>query len=217
MKDPQSEEDAMKLHILNLGELRVNCYVVETSPGRCVIIDLGGDTHHLMDFLENRRLRLRKILLTHGHFDHIGGVEDVRKMTGADVYIHEDDAKMLSSEKYSLAAGMSYCPFTPVTEYTAITGDSIINDGDLSFRVIHTPGHSEGSVCYICGDVIFSGDTLFRESVGRSDFPGSNSIDMNNSLRALSIFPGDYKVFPGHGPSTTLEHERRANPFMKNL
>lgn len=207
----------MKIHILNLGELRVNCYVVETAPGRCVIIDLGGDPEYLIDFLNTHKLRLQKILLTHGHFDHIGGVEAVRKLTGAEVYIHEDDAKMLFSEEYSLAAGMSFHPFTPVAEYTAITGDSIINDGDQSFRVLHTPGHSEGSACYICGDIIFSGDTLFRESVGRSDFPGSNPIDMNNSLRTLDLLPVDYRVLPGHGPSTTLSHERRNNPFMRNL
>ncbi len=110
---------------------------------------------------------------------------------------------------------MSYYPFAQVTDYTAITGVSVINDGDQSFRVMHTPGHSEGSVCYICGNVIFSGDTLFKESVGRSDFPGSNSIDMDNSLRSLDILPGDYRVLPGHGPYTTLEYERRTNPFMK--
>ncbi len=207
----------MKLHVLNLGELMVNCYVVETAPGRCVIIDLGGNPDVLMRFLDAHKLRLRKILLTHGHFDHIGGVEAVRKLTGAEVYIHEADAKMLSSAEYSLAAGMSFHPFEAITDFTAVTGDSWINDGDLSFRVFHTPGHSEGSVCYICDDVIFSGDTLFRDSIGRSDFPGSNSIDMNNSLHALNLLQGDYKVLPGHGPSTALSRERRTNPFMINL
>lgn len=205
----------MKMHLLNLGELRVNCYIIETAPGRCVIIDLGGDPDRLMKFLDLHKLKLRKILLTHGHFDHIGGVEAVRRLTGAEVYIHEDDAKMLSSAEYSLAAGMSFHPFEPVEEYTAITGDSIINDGDRSFQVMHTPGHSCGSVCYICGDIIFSGDTLFKESIGRSDFPGSNSIDLDNSLRSLSLLSGDYKVLPGHGPSTTLNYERLTNPFMK--
>jgi len=207
----------MKIHTLNLGELRVNSYVVETAPGRCIIIDLGGDPDYLMKFLESHKLKLRKILLTHGHFDHIGGVEAVRKLTGAEVYIHEDDAKMLTSAEYSLAAGISYHPFTSVTDFTAITGDSLLNDGDLSFQVLHTPGHSEGSVCYVCGNVMFTGDTLFRDSIGRTDFPGSNPIDMRNSLCALKMINGDYKVLPGHGPASSLRYEQNNNPYMRNL
>ncbi|MBQ3885925.1 MAG: MBL fold metallo-hydrolase [Ruminococcus sp.] len=207
----------MKIHTLNLGELRVNCYVVETAPGRCIIVDLGGDPDYLLNFLKDHKLKLTKILITHGHFDHIGGVEEVRKKTGAEVYIHAEDAKMLTSREYSLAAGMSFIKFTPVTDWTAVLGDSCINDGDLSFKVIHTPGHSEGSVCYVCEDVIFSGDTLFRCSVGRTDFPGSNPIDMQNSLRKLDLLEGDYKVLPGHNSPTTLNFERKMNPFMKNI
>ena len=207
----------MKIHTLNLGELRVNCYVVETAPGRCIIVDLGGDADYLLNFLKDHKLRLTKILITHGHFDHIGGVEEVRKKTGAEVYIHAEDAKMLNSKEYSLAAGMSFIKYTPVTDWTAVLGDSCINDGDLSFKVIHTPGHSEGSVCYVCEDVIFSGDTLFRCSVGRTDFPGSNPLDMQNSLRKLDLLEGDYKVLPGHNSPTTLNFERKMNPFMKNI
>jgi glyoxylase-like metal-dependent hydrolase (beta-lactamase superfamily II) len=105
-------------------------------------------------------------------------------------------------------------PFVPVTDYTAVLGDSWLNDGDCEFRVLHTPGHTEGSVCYICGDVIFSGDTLFCESVGRTDFPGSSTIDMKRSLRLLKNLDGNYKVLPGHNESTELDWERQYNPFM---
>lgn len=206
----------MKIHQLNLGELRVNCYLAETAPSRCVIVDLGGDPDYLLRYLDEKKLTLTKILLTHGHFDHIGGVEAVRKATGAEVYIHEFDAKMLTSEIYSLAKGMSFVPFEPVDEWISVYDDCIINDGELSFKVIHTPGHSEGSVCYICDDVIFSGDTLFCGSVGRTDFPGSNPIDMRNSLARLALLDGDYRVLPGHNSSTTLERERRSNPYMRD-
>lgn len=207
----------MKIHTLNLGELRSNCYVVETAPGRCIIVDLGGDADYLMNFLKLNKLKLTKILLTHGHFDHIGGVEEVRRLTGAEVFIHLSDSEMLTSEKFSLASGMSYNHFIPVTLWTSVEEDAIIQDGDLSFKVIHTPGHSGGSVCYICEDVIFSGDTLFNRSIGRTDFLGSNPIDMKKSLKKLSLLKGDYKVLPGHNMPTTLDFERKMNPYMKNI
>ncbi len=205
----------MKIYNLQLGELRANCYIVETSPGRCIAIDIGGDSRLFLEYLKMKKLNLKKILLTHGHFDHISGCEEVRAATGAEIYIHEDDAPMLTSSGLSLHSMMSIMDFKPITDYTAVTGDCYINDGDCSFRVYHTPGHSPGSVCYICDDVIFSGDTLFCCSCGRVDLPGGNSGQMMQSLRRLSLLPGDYKVFPGHNESTTLNDERMNNPYMK--
>ncbi|MBR5683379.1 MAG: MBL fold metallo-hydrolase [Ruminococcus sp.] len=207
----------MKIHHLQLGPLRSNCYIVETAPGRCVAIDIGGDSRLLLEFLKMKKLRLGKILLTHGHFDHIGGAEEVHQATGAEVYIHELDAHMLTSESASLASNMSFIDFVPLTDWTCIFGDCYINDGDCSFRVLHTPGHSRGSVCYICEDVIFSGDTLFCCSVGRTDFPDSSDAAMAYSLNTLYHLQGDYKVLPGHNESTTLGYEREANPYMKQF
>ena len=207
----------MKIYTLQLGELRSNCYVIETAPGRCVAVDIGGDSRLLAEFLKMKKLRLRKILLTHGHFDHIGGAEEMHQLTGAEVYIHDLDVPMLTSESASLAAGMSIRPFKPLTDWTAICGDCYINDGDCTFRVLHTPGHSRGSVCYICGDVIFSGDTLFCCSVGRTDFPGSSPDAMMQSMRKLYDLEGDYKVYTGHNEPTTLAYEREVNPFMREF
>ncbi len=204
----------MEMYTLQLGELGTNCYIAVTAPKRCIAVDIGGDSEELLGFIKLKGLTLSKILLTHGHFDHIGGVEAVRKATGAEVYIHPDDAIMLTSSEYSLHSTMSYGKFAPVTDYTAAVGDSVITDGDMSFKVLHTPGHSPGSVCYICGDVIFSGDTLFCGSCGRTDLRGGNSIDMKKSLRALYLLDGNYNVYNGHGSPTTLEDERRYNPFM---
>lgn len=207
----------MKIHHLQLGPLRSNCYIVETAPGRCVAVDIGGDSRLLLEFLKMKKLRLGKILLTHGHFDHIGGAEEVHQATGAEVYIHELDAHMLTSESASLASNMSFINFVPLTDWTCIYGDCYINDGDCSFRVIHTPGHSRGSVCYVCEDVIFSGDTLFCCSVGRTDFPDSSAAAMSCSLNILYHLEGNYKVLPGHNESTTLDYEREANPYMKQF
>ena len=207
----------MKIHHLQLGPMRSNCYIVETAPGRCVAVDIGGDSRLLLEFLKMKKLRLKKILLTHGHFDHFGGAEEVHQAIGAEIYIHELDAHKLTSESASLASSMSFIKFVPVTDWTCIFGDCYINDGDCSFRVIHTPGHSRGSVCYVCEDVIFSGDTLFCCSVGRTDFPDGSVAAMTYSLNKLYNLEGDYTVHPGHNGSTTLGYERDSNPYMKQF
>lgn len=207
----------MKIHHLQLGPLRSNCYIVETAPGRCIAIDIGGDSRLLLEFLKMKKLRLGKILLTHGHFDHIGGAEEVHTATGAEIYIHELDAHMLTSSSASLADSMSFMGFVPITDWTCVFGDCFINDGDCSFRVIHTPGHSRGSVCYLCNDVLFSGDTLFCCSAGRTDFPDSSPQAMIFSLNKLYNLEGDYRVMPGHNESSTLDYEREANPYMKQF
>ena len=207
----------MNIYTLHLGPLGANCYIVETAPGRCIAVDIGGHSHRFMNFINEKGLALKKILLTHGHFDHIGGVEEVRAATGAEVYIHADDAKMLISGEYSLHNDMCGSPFIPVTDYTAVLGDSWLNDGDCEFRVLHTPGHSEGSVCYICNDVIFSGDTLFHGSIGRTDFAGSSTIDMKRSLGLLRNLEGNFRVLPGHNEESDLDWEKKYNPFLAGI
>lgn len=208
----------MKIHHLQLGPLRSNCYIAETEPGRCVAVDIGGDSRILIEFLKMKKLTLSKILLTHGHFDHINGVRETAETTGAEVFIHESDAYMLKSSAASLLDMMSFfSDFHPVEEYTAVTGDCYINDGDCTFRVLHTPGHSHGSVCYVCEDVIFSGDTLFCCSIGRTDFPGSDVNAMNGSLRTLYDLEGDYRIYPGHNETTTLGYERKSNPYFSQF
>lgn len=205
----------MNIRTFQLGELNSNCYIVETAPGRCIAIDIGGSPRTVIEYLKMRGLKLGKILLTHGHFDHIGGVEDVRLATGAEVYVHESDAPMLESSALSLHSMISFMPFKPVTDYTVVRGDCFINDGDCSFQVLHTPGHSHGSVCYICHDVIFSGDTLFCCSAGRTDFPGGDADYLRRSLETLADLDGDYSVYPGHNESTTLSYEKKNNPYMR--
>lgn len=204
----------MKIYTLQLGSLGANCYIIETQPGQCVAIDVGGDADRFLNFLNSKKLRLSKIFLTHGHFDHIGGVAETSAKTGAEVYIHENDSVMLENKSASLAA-MAFAEYTPVKNYISISGDSYITDGNLTFRVLHTPGHSMGSVCYICENNIFSGDTLFCGSIGRTDFPGSNVSMMRQSLKTLKELPGNYSVYPGHNESTDLNYERNNNPYLR--
>lgn len=207
----------MKIHTLQLGALGANCYVIETGGGSCLAVDIGGDSERFLTFLKSRNLTLTKILLTHGHFDHIGGVEAVRKATGAEAFVHADDARMLQSEADSLYTLIQLGEFTPVSEYIAVEEGFSITEGDCIIRLISTPGHSEGSVCYVCGNVMFTGDTLFCGSIGRTDFPGSNPLDMKNSLQKLYRMEQNFRIYPGHGESSTLENEKRTNPYMRGF
>ena len=207
----------MNIKTLQLGELKANCYIAVTAPHQCVAIDVGGSPRLLIEYLKMNSLKLTKILLTPGHFDHTAGVEEVRQVTGAEVFIHETDSPMLESSALSLHSMISIMPFKPVMKYEIVRDGCILHDGDYTFRVLHTPGHSHGSVCYICDEerVIFSGDTLFCCSVGRTDFPGSDPHYMMQSLQTLNELEGNYKVYPGHNEFTDLDYERRNNPYMK--
>lgn len=209
----------MIIKTLQLGELNANCYIAVTAPGQCVAIDIGGSPRIFLEYLRMNRLTLTKILLTHGHFDHMSGVEEVCKATGAEVFIHESDTPMLESSGLSLHSVISIMPFNAVSKYEITRDNCIIHDGNYSFRVLHTPGHSHGSVCYVCDEerVIFTGDTLMCCSVGRTDFPGGDTHYMMQSLQTIYELDGDYKIYPGHNESTTLEYERRNNPYMKSL
>lgn len=206
----------MDMYTLNLGELGTNCYIVQTDSEKCAAVDIGGDPEVFLEFIESKNLKLDKILLTHGHFDHIGGVKEVQKKTGALVYIHSFDSAMLEGDSSSLAASFGMRLKT-IDNYNEVQDGDVIKSGEKEFRVMHTPGHTKGSICYIMDDVIFSGDTLFAGSMGRTDYPSGNIDEMRSSLKKLKLMDGDYKVYPGHFDSTTLEYERKANPYMRNL
>ena len=191
-----------------VGNVQTNCHIVtDENSLDCVVIDPGDDANRIMNYLEENKLNCRYIFLTHGHFDHTGAAAAIMKETGAALYIHRKDvAKNLIERAFKYGAPKE-------TKYYA-EGDSI-TVGSLTFRVIETPGHSEGSVCLICGDTIFSGDTLFRDSCGRTDFPGCNPQSMLRSLKRLADLEGDYDVYPGHMENTSLDRERRFNIYMR--
>lgn len=195
---------------VRVGHLGTNCYIVSRDGGReCVLVDPGADAERIEETLTRANLTPKAVLLTHAHFDHIGAARHFQSK-GVPVYLHKAGMPVLEGTLSVTHAGISIERFTP---------DRLLSDGDvlnicgLTFEVIHTPGHSTGSVCYICDDSMFSGDTLFYLSIGRTDFPFGSQRDMTLSLGKLFSLPNNYKVFPGHGKSTELMFEKANNPY----
>ena len=200
----------MKIEAQQVGMLMTNCYIVwDENTKNAAIIDPGDDGAYLADRLKKNGLTLQYILLTHGHFDHISGVPELLETCGSEpaVYLSHKDLNL----ETSLAE--ENVRFDPADVIDWREGDRVTMDS-ITFQVMETPGHTPGSVCLICGDVIFSGDTLFQGSCGRTDFPGGSWAEMMSSLKRLYELPGNYTVFSGHTGSTTLDRERKTNMFM---
>ncbi len=205
----------MILETLIVGPLEVNCYIIAPAPGmEAVVIDPGGDGEKILERITAEQLTLSAILNTHGHFDHIGANRFLKEKTGAEILVHEKDAPLLpAANKHALLFGMEATP-SPAADRCIVDGE-ILQFGQLSLEVIHTPGHSEGGVCFRTGDVLFTGDTLFAESIGRSDLPGGSFRDLMISIQNGILPLGDgIAIYPGHGPASTIGREKRTNPFL---
>ena len=198
----------MLVKTIPVGQLETNCYVVtnEETLG-CVVIDPGDESNSILDYLEDNHLQCEAIFLTHGHYDHVGAVEAIIEETGAPVYLcSRDDAHSTGDLHYS---------------YMLPKGGRYYDDGDvlrfagLSFEILSTPGHTPGGVSIVCEDALFTGDTLFRGSCGRTDLPGGDMDEELRSLKKLCDLPGDYEVYPGHMDSSTLERERNFNYYCR--
>ncbi len=189
-----------------------NSYIA-ASAGEAAVIDTGTPEKVLADLKENN-LKLKYIVLTHGHFDHIGGVAAIRqKYPEAQVYIHPGDRDMLADPAKNLSARFGK-GFAVKGDFRPLTEKTVLKLGRGQLEVVPTPGHTPGSVCIKAGNTLFSGDTLFREAVGRTDFPGGNSRELAASLQKLKKLPDDTRIMPGHGDPTTLGEEKRGNPFL---
>ena len=195
----------IQIHTLTLGLYQTNCYIVHKEGSKnCVVIDPGYDANTILGRAALLGLQVEAILLTHGHFDQVGAVAALAADTDCRVFLKEEELSLPAV----MTAGTLF--------YTDLYGsDGTLSVADMDFRILHTPGHTPGSVCLMVGDAMFSGDTLFAGSMGRVDFPGSSLMDMRKSLRKLRELPGDYRVFPGHAEATTLEYERKTNPYLR--
>lgn len=192
-------------HIPGVAPLYTNTFLMVTDAGHGIIVDAAAAPQTYLDALQAEHAQLTYILLTHGHYDHVGAVAALRKATGCKVYMDPVDA-----------AGSQMLPLTRdlVDENWPANGELKIDE--LTFKIYHTPGHTPGSVCLLCGELLFSGDTLFAGSCGRTDFPGGSMQQMQQSLSLLAELPipDTVQVLPGHESFSTLGRERRSNPYM---
>ena len=194
----------MELKTFPIGSLQTNCYMVwEDGSDTCILIDPGYEPELLLEQVRLQRKTLEAILLTHGHFDHVGGVKQIAAETGCKVYICAEELK----QPLRYSDGLHYT-------HTVAEGD-VLHLAGLTLQVLHTPGHTPGCVCYLCGDTLFSGDTLFAGTCGRTDLPGGDFKAIQASLQRLAALEGDLKVLPGHGMASSLDIERRYNPYMQ--
>lgn len=202
----------IKVYKFVTGFLSANTYIlVKEGETDAVAIDIGGDENVLVEAEKKGGFTIKAVLLTHGHFDHIGGTKFFQDR-GAKVYINKLDNAFLSDAKLNLSTtcGINLAPFT--ADNFVVGGDEFTVCG-ITFKVISTPGHTKGSVCYITGDMMFSGDTIFDRSFGRYDFPTGNANELINSINDLFSLTVNYKIYAGHGDETTLFEEKLYNPI----
>ncbi len=206
---------AIEVERLLVGVIVTNSYLVRCSAdGEAVVIDPGAEGDKILAVAQEKGLRLRYIINTHGHGDHIGANAYIKERTGASILIHSADAQMLVSARENLSAWMSKGITSLPADRLLAAGDEIIC-GEVTFKVLATPGHTPGSISLAAPGLVFTGDALFKESIGRTDFPKGSLNELLTGVRNnLFTLPEDTIVYPGHGPATTIGYERKYNPFF---
>jgi len=210
----------MQIQTLVLGPFQTNCYILRPSENTtdCLIIDTGLSSDNLIDHLTQNNLNPIAIILTHGHADHTAAIPALlKKFPKLEVYIHELDAELLTDPQTNLSTMAGITLNLQPPDHT-LTHNQTLNIAGIQLNVIHTPGHTPGGISLYCPEqnILFSGDTLFESSIGRTDFPGSSFDDLINAVKTkLFTLPDNTVVYPGHGPATTIAQEKKFNPFLK--
>ncbi len=209
-------KSGLVIDTLTVGELETNCYIVwDTNTGEGIVIDPGAEASRILQHLRHHNIKILRILNTHGHIDHIGANAEIHKATGAPISIHPADAPLLTQPELNGALWLGIRYQSKAPDILIEHGDQL-TVGSYNLEVIHTPGHSPGSISLWMQDLLFSGDLLFKEGVGRWDLPGGNEKQLFDSLRRVLELPETTVVYPGHGPKTTIGAERMYNPFINN-
>ncbi len=195
----------MHLFQIPVGQMENFAYIIADEKTKlCAIVDPGWEIHNILKIVEKNSLKVNKILLTHTHFDHILGVKDLTKITSAKIYVHELEADEVEADEKLIVK---------------IKDGDEIEIGDLIVKVIHTPGHTKGAVCFLVGNKLLTGDTLFVEAIGRTDLPGGNPEQLFESLQKIKKLTDDIEIYPGHDygsvKSSTVKYEKENNPYMR--
>lgn len=206
----------MKIIQLEVGHLGTNCYVLYCQQTlKAAVIDPGGSPDAIMAEIHKADLKVEYIINTHGHTDHIAANDAVWQATGAKILIHHEDAVMLTSAQHNLSRFIGGDMVCRQADQLLSHNDTIMI-GNITVKVLHTPGHTAGGVCLLADNVLIAGDTLFAESIGRTDFPGGSHGQLIKSIKEqLLVLEDDVEVLPGHGPATTIGWERKHNPFIQ--